>query len=125
MEPIRPNADRPSAAEYTARAAKGAAAFTQSLVGQEQTPGLIFPALATTVRQSTGPARVMVGRRFHAFRHPRRSSLGLIHHAGIDALEPMIPPSQDFLEESDLGSGKCKVRIGVRPRTDEALARDL
>ena len=32
-----------------------------------------------------------------------------LHHAGIDVLQPVIPPTQDFLEESDLGAGKCKV----------------
>ncbi len=37
----------------------------------------------------------------------------------------MIPPTQDFLEESDLGSGKCKVRIGVGPWPDETLAGHL
>src|SRR5271154_3565517 len=37
----------------------------------------------------------------------------------------MIPPTQDFLEESDLGSGKCKVRIGVCPWPDQTLAGHL
>src|SRR5580700_2343329 len=37
----------------------------------------------------------------------------------------MIPPAQDFLEKSDLGSGKCKVRIGVCPWPDETLAGHL
>src|ERR1700722_16124861 len=34
----------------------------------------------------------------------------------------MIPPPYDFLEESDLGAGKCKMWIGVRPWPDETLA---
>src|ERR1700683_147071 len=34
----------------------------------------------------------------------------------------MIPPTQDFLEESDLRAGKRKVRIGVRPWPDKTLA---
>src|SRR5947207_3133957 len=37
----------------------------------------------------------------------------------------MIPPTQDFLEESNLGAGKRKVRIAVRPWPDETLAGDL
>ena len=37
----------------------------------------------------------------------------------------MIPPTQDFLEESDLGAGKCKVRVGVCPWPDETLAGDV
>src|SRR5271154_1233502 len=37
----------------------------------------------------------------------------------------IIPPTQHFLEESDLGAGKCKVRIGVCPWPDETLAGHL
>src|ERR1700747_2531488 len=65
-----------------------------------------------------------MGRRYHAVRHPRPQHR-FIHHARIDALQPIIPPTQDFLEKSDLGSGKCKVRIGMCPRPDETLAGHL
>src|ERR1700751_4716142 len=37
----------------------------------------------------------------------------------------MIPPTQDFLEESDLGAGKRKMRIAVCPWPDETLAGHL
>src|SRR5207302_11242083 len=61
-------------------------------------------------------------RRLDAFRHPRAQH-GLIHHAGIDALEPIVPPPQHLLQEADLRAGKCEMRISMRPRPDEALAR--
>src|SRR5205807_6553279 len=41
----------------------------------------------------------------------------------IDALQPMIPPTQRLLQETDLRARKCKVRIRVCPRPNEALAR--
>src|SRR5262245_29491427 len=63
-----------------------------------------------------------MGRRLYAFRHPSAQH-GLIHHAGIDAFEPIIPPPQQLLQEADLRSGKCKMRITMRPRSDETLAR--
>src|SRR5438445_7379306 len=59
---------------------------------------------------------------FHAFRHPSAQD-GFIHHASIDALQPIIPPTQHFLQEPDLRAGKCKMRITVCPRPDETLAR--
>src|SRR5262245_45115976 len=63
-----------------------------------------------------------MGRRFHAVRHPSAQH-GLIHDAGIDALEPMVPPPQHLLQEADLRAGKRKMRITVGPRPDETLAR--
>src|SRR5215831_18632703 len=64
----------------------------------------------------------MTGGRLDAFRHPRAQH-GLIHHAGIDALEPIIPPPQHLLQEADLRAWTRKMRIAVRPRPDETLAR--
>src|SRR6516225_2752511 len=64
----------------------------------------------------------MTGGRLDAFRHPSAQH-GLIHHASIDALEPIIPPPQHLLQEADPRAGKCKMRITVGPRPDEALAR--
>src|SRR5947208_2706185 len=63
-----------------------------------------------------------MGRRFYAFRHPSAQH-GFIHYASIDALEPIIPPTQHFLQEADLRAGKRKMRIPVCPRPDETLAR--
>src|SRR6516162_11366749 len=63
-----------------------------------------------------------MGRRLYALRHPGAQH-GLVHHAGIDALEPMVPPAQHLLEESDLRAGQREVGITVRPRPDQALAR--
>src|SRR4051794_25696677 len=70
------------------------------------------------------PQRVVVSRRFYTVHHPRAQHR-FFHHARIHALQPIIPPTQDFLEESDLGPGRCKVRIGVCPWPDETLARHL
>src|SRR5262249_27778068 len=86
--------------------------------------GVLPFAVATKARQSSGPATSRGGRRFHAFRHPCTQH-GFIHHARIDALQPMIPPRKDCLEESYLGAGKCKMRIAVCPWPDETLAGDL
>src|SRR5579863_4886532 len=58
----------------------------------------------------------------HAFSHPRAQD-GLTHHAGIDALEPVIPPAQHLLQETDRRTRKRKMRISVRPRPDETFAR--
>src|SRR5258707_6228988 len=63
-----------------------------------------------------------MGRRLHAIRHPSAQH-GFIHHAGIDALEPIIPPTQHLLQEADLRARKRKMRIPVCPRPDETLAR--
>src|SRR5215510_140184 len=63
-----------------------------------------------------------MGRRFDAVHHPRAQH-GLIHHAGIDALEPIIPPPQRLLQETDLRAGPRKMRITMGPRSDETLAR--
>jgi hypothetical protein len=65
---------------------------------------------------------LVAGRRFHALGHPGAKHR-LVHHTGVDALEPVVPPSQDFLQESDLRTGQRKVRIGMRPGSDEAFAR--
>src|SRR5437870_8268865 len=64
----------------------------------------------------------MTGGRFDAFRHPRAQHR-LIHDAGIDALEPIVPPAQHLLQEADLRAGTRKMRIPVCPRPDETLAR--
>src|SRR6266568_7113832 len=61
-------------------------------------------------------------RRFHAFRHPGAQD-GFIHHASIDTLQPIVPPTQHFLQEADLRAGTCKMRIPMCPRPDETLAR--
>src|SRR5579862_8420578 len=65
-----------------------------------------------------------MARRLYALRHPRAQHR-LIHHARVDALEPMVPPAQDFLEKADLGPGKRKVRVGMCPWADETLTRYL
>src|SRR2546423_1041121 len=60
-------------------------------------------------------------RRFHAFRHPGAQD-GFVHHARIDALEPIVPPTQHLLQETDLRAGKCKMRITMCPWPDETFA---
>src|SRR3954447_12268386 len=64
----------------------------------------------------------MIGSGSDAFRHPRAQHW-LVHHAGIDALEPIIPPPQHLLQEADLRAGTRKMRIPVCPRSDQTLAR--
>src|SRR5262245_53603296 len=59
-----------------------------------------------------------------ALHHPGAQH-GLIHYARIDALQPMVKPTQHLLQKTDLRSGQGKMRIAMRPRTDEALARHL
>src|SRR5262245_30101725 len=62
-----------------------------------------------------------MGRRFHTFRHPGTQH-GFIHHGRIDALQPIILPTQHFLEEPDLGAGKCKVRRRGAIATESTFA---
>src|SRR6516165_8849389 len=64
----------------------------------------------------------MTGGKFDAFCR-RRAQHGLIHHAGIDALEPTIPPTKRLLQEADLRAGTRKMWIPVGPRPDETLTR--
>src|SRR5580704_6664492 len=64
-----------------------------------------------------------MGCRFHAFRHPSAQD-GFIHHAGMDALQPIVPPPKHFLQEADLRPGKRKMRITMCPRPDQTLPRD-
>src|SRR5580700_4150241 len=64
----------------------------------------------------------MKGCRLHALGHPGAQHR-FIHHAGVDALEPMVPPSQHFLQEADLRARKREVWVSVRPWPDEPLAR--
>ncbi len=65
---------------------------------------------------------LVIGRRPHAVGHPRAQHR-LVHHAGVDALQPMIPPPQRLLQEADLRTGERDMRIGMRPGPDETLAR--
>ena len=48
---------------------------------------------------------------------------GLVHHARVHALEPVVPPAQRVLQEADGRSRSDVVRERVRPGPDEALAR--
>src|SRR5262245_16269560 len=61
-------------------------------------------------------------RRFYAFGHPGAQH-GLIRYAGINTLEPIVPPPKHLLQKTDLRAGKRKARIPMCPRPDEALAR--
>src|SRR5262245_37347967 len=63
-----------------------------------------------------------MGLGFYAFRHPSAQN-GFSHHASIDALQPIIPPTERLLQETDLRAGKCEVRITMCPRPYETLAR--
>src|SRR3546814_2977357 len=49
--------------------------------------------------------------------------LRLLHHAGVDALEPLIPPAQRFLEEADPRLGHGEMRVFVHPGPDQPLLR--
>ena len=105
--------------EHTARAVKGAGCPAAPHPSRTAA-GVLFPVMAMTILRSTGPAIPRDGRRFHAFHHPGAQH-GLVHHAGIDALQPVVPPTQHVLQESDLRAGKRKMRIGMCPRADSPL----
>src|SRR6056297_2425271 len=72
---------------------------------------------------ASGPLAVISGRR-HAVLHPDAQH-GLVFDAGVLALEPVIPPVQQFPEEIDRGAGNALVGILVAPRADEPLARNV
>ena len=44
------------------------------------------------------------------------------HDAGVDALQPVVEPAGHLLQEADGGLGRPRLRPGVRPRADQALA---
>ena len=48
----------------------------------------------------------------------------LVHDPRVDALQPVVPPAHALLEEADARPGKRVVGERVRPRADEALARN-
>ena len=68
--------------------------------------------------------RLVVRRRPMARGHPGAQHR-LVHDARRLALQPMVPPAQHLLQEADLRAGLGEVRIGVRPRPDQALARHV
>ena len=60
-------------------------------------------------------------RRRHVVLHPDAQHR-LVHDAGVDALEPVVPPAQRVLQEADLGTGGDLVGPGMGPGADEPLA---
>ena len=51
----------------------------------------------------------------HALRHPCAQH-GLVHHAGVDILQPMIPPPQRLLQKPDLRTGQRRNADRHAPR---------
>ena len=62
------------------------------------------------------------GRRRDVVLHPDAQH-GLVHDAGVDALEPVVPEAQRFLQVADRRSRHDLVGKAVRPGSDQALAR--
>ena len=50
---------------------------------------------------------------------------GIVQHAGVSSLEPVIPPADSFSAPLDLGAGDGVMRKGVVPRSDNRLQRGL
>src|SRR5205823_14037661 len=100
-----------------------------------RTARLTEPARVERVTSRGDPRRRPRGLRHpppraHAVRRARRHTLlhphpirRLVHDPGVDALEPVIPPSPRLLEEADRRSGYAVVRVVVAPRSDETLPR--
>src|SRR5882724_6849345 len=65
-----------------------------------------------------------MGRRLHAFRHPSAQH-GFIHDASIDALEPIIPPTQHLLQEADLRAGKAARSPGALTTSPSSYRRQV
>ena len=68
--------------------------------------------------------RLVVRGRLMARGHPGAQHR-LVHDARRLALQPVVPPAQHLLQEADLRAGLGEVRIGMRPRPDQALARHV
>src|SRR4029434_2366415 len=62
--------------------------------------------------------------RWDALLHPHAQHR-LRHQTRVSAFQPVIPPTQRLLQESDSRTGHSVVRIEMSPRSDEAFARDL
>src|SRR5262249_8960243 len=101
-----------------------AVCLTQSLIGDEQSPLLYSWRGPGRFCNPAAGQGVVVRRRFHTVRHPGAQHW-FRHDAGIDALQPIIPPTQHFLKKPDLRAGKCEMRISMRPGSDESFARDF
>src|ERR1700722_4478606 len=95
---------------------------TEAVVGQKQALRHQFRRRPRFLGNPTSRQFLMEGSRLHAVCHPGAQH-GLIHHAGIKALEPVVPPPQHFLQEADLRTRKCKVWISMCPGSDETFAR--
>ena len=63
-------------------------------------------------------------RRRDAVLHPDAQH-GLVHDAVVGAAQPVVPPAHQLLEEPDRRAGLAEVRVLVRPRAHEALARHV
>ena len=69
-------------------------------------------------------ALVVVGQRRHVLLHPD-AQRRLVHDAGVDAAQPLVPPAHRLLQKADRRAGHAVVRKEVRPRPDQALLRAL
>ena len=101
---------------------------TVSPAGTSPSAPSIQTALADRVRRpralghpAARPLGVVAGRR-DALLHPGAQHR-LVHDAGLDALQPVVPPAQALLQEADRRPGLAVLREVVRPRADQALAR--
>ena len=61
--------------------------------------------------------------RRHRVHHIERASRGSALDAGVDVLQPAIPPAQRFLQEADRRLGHGEMRVFVDPGPDDALGR--
>ena len=55
--------------------------------------------------------------------HDVDAVIGLVHDTGFDAFEMLIPPAQHVLQKPDARPRCGKVRVFVRPRSDDGFAR--
>ena len=60
----------------------------------------------------------IAGLRRHPVLHPNAVH-GLVHHAGVDALHPMIAPAHHLLQPADFGLHGHILRERMRPRPDQ------
>ena len=80
----------------------------------------VGPSACSSVSYFAAP--VCAGPRPHRLLHPA-AQLRLVHDAGVDPLEPMVPPAEALLKEADRRPGLREMRIFMCPWPHQALAR--
>ena len=89
---------------------------------EEQPLGADARARPLCLAHPAAGTRVIAGLGRHRILHPGPQHR-LVHDAGVAALHPVVAPAQYLLQPADGGLNRHVMRVGMRPRADEAEPR--